>query len=501
MKTDTNGDVPLPSEAQPADSLESDGAIEQANSAHQAGEIPPSKTSGMKGLQPKKLWPIAILVMVAIVGIVSLRAYRSLMQEPAVADQTETEPSRLPVRVVRAERGLAQQWVFDEGTVGAVRRRVLKFEADGDINFIAKTEGRDLREGDLVRQGELLATIDDRKQQSAIDTAEADLKVALQERNQAQAALAQAQASYTEEQSDLDLAITELRRYQGLFEQGAVSESDRDVYANREDQAQAALEVAQQDIRSAEDGVRSADASVEAAEARLRQAKIDLEDTQLIAPIDGIVAYINIREGEYWDSQRFSNNLDQDIVETAPIVLIEPDTLEVELELQADAATAIQPGQLAYVVMETEVSAVAAAGAANSTLLDIARQRGRQGRVFAVSPTQTPGGRGVEVSIRDLQGSGNLQVGGRAYIWIEAATNANAILLPLGTLEQGSDIAYAFVVDQVNGQVERRAVEVGIQSLDGIEVRGLEPGELVVTEGRNRLVDGTLVEVVSEEEL
>ena len=46
-----------------------------------------------------------------------------------------------------------------------------------------------------------------------------------------------------------------------------------------------------------------------------------------------------------------------------------------------------------------------------------------------------------------------------------------------------------------------RQVEVGIEAMDGIEiVSGIEPGELVVTDGINRLVDGTLVDVVSEEE-
>ncbi|MEM0980657.1 MAG: HlyD family efflux transporter periplasmic adaptor subunit, partial [Cyanobacteria bacterium P01_H01_bin.58] len=383
-----------------------------------------------------------------------------------------------------------------------VRRRVLTFQDNGNIEFIKQVDGRDLREGDPIVRGEVVATIDDRTQVVAIDTAEADLNVAIEERDQADAELLQAQANFDKAQSDLDLQETELVRMEKLLAGGAVSESDRDVERNDAQLARAELRVAEQDIRAAEDAVRSAEAAIEAAQARLREAQVDREDTQLVSPIDGIVAYINIREGEYWDAQRLNtsgSDLDS-VAETAPIVVVEPQSLEVEIELQADEAESIRPGQRAYVVLEQDVSEAEATGATNRTLLDIARQTGTQGQVFAVSPTQTPGGRGVEVSIRDFQQVRNLQVGGRVYVWIEAASNPNAIILPLGSLQPGDAGAYAFVVNESTGTVERRQVEVGIEALNGIEIlSGIEPGELVVTEGINRLVDGMLVEVVSEE--
>ncbi|MEO0947695.1 MAG: HlyD family efflux transporter periplasmic adaptor subunit [Cyanobacteria bacterium J06641_5] len=398
---------------------------------------------------------------------------------------------------------LSQQWVFDEGFVRSVRQRVLNFETEGDIRFIAKVDGRDLREGDRVARGQLLATIDDRKEVVAIETAEADLNVSLQDYNQANSQVLQAEADFDKSRSDLDLAVTELRRYQSLFEDGAVAESDRDVRANRKDQSEAALRVAEQDIRAAEDGVRSAQARVEAARARLREANVDLEDTQLVSPIDGVVAYINIREGEYWDDRRLSTITDRDeVVEAAPIVVIKPQALEVELELQADRAQEIRPGQRAHIILEGRLSAAEATGATNENLLAIAQEQGSQGQVFAVSPTQTPGGRGVRIVIRELQSTQNLRVGGRVYVWIETAIAPNAVTVPIGALLPGEGTFHAFVADESSGTVERREVERGIEGLNGvIEIlSGVEPGELVVTEGKNRLTDGTLVEIVSPTE-
>ncbi|MEM7772134.1 MAG: multidrug transporter [Cyanobacteria bacterium P01_A01_bin.37] len=492
MKTDDSSPRPSsPSVSQQPSTIDAP----QSTNAVERGAIAPRSTA----FKPKSIWPIAILAMLVVMAGVGLKAFRSLRQSPV--GQEETTPAQLPVRVVKAELGLAQEWVFDDGIVWPVRRRVLNFEADGDILAIAKVDGRDLREGDYVSRGQVLATIDARKQRSAIDTSEADLEVSIAQRNQADAALIQAEANVDKAQSDLELAESELVRNQGLFEEGGISASDRDVFINRVDQAEAALRSAEQDIRSAEDGVRSAEATIAASQARLRESNIGLEDTQLVSPIDGIVAYINIREGEYWSAQRLDSSSDQSIIESAPIVIVNPQEFEVELELQADDARSIRSGQQAYVVLEEDVSAAQAAGATTNDLLNIAKQQGSRGQVFAVSPTQTPGGRGTEVSIRNFQSVRNLRVGGRAYIWIEAATNANAVMIPLGALLPRDQTFYAFVVNESTGTVERRQVERGIEGLNGVEIlSGIEPGDLVVTEGINRLVDGTPVAIVSQEE-
>ncbi|MGK7888373.1 MAG: efflux RND transporter periplasmic adaptor subunit [Leptolyngbyaceae cyanobacterium] len=481
-KSDLPPPAPQPAEAQP-------------QQPRQSMSVPRPKS-----VQPQSIWPVAILGMLVVLGGVGWKAYQSLRQVPsAEPEPTVVAPARLPVRAVRAEERLAQQWVFDDGIVWPVRRRVLTFQAEGDIETIAKVNGRDLRAGDYVTQGQLLATIDDRRQQSAIDTAQADLTVAQKQKQQAEAALIQAETNFDKSKSDLELAKTELVRYERLFEEGVIAASDRDVYANQVMQAEAAVRSAEQDVRAAGDEIEAAAAGIDAAQARLRETNVDLEDTQLVAPINGVVAYINIREGEYWDSQRLNISNDQDMIESAPIILVNPQEFEVELELQAGDAETIRPGQLAYVVLEEDVSAAQAAGASTNDLLDIARQQGSRGRIFSVSPTQTPGSRGTQVSIRNFPSVRNLRVGGRAYAWIEAKTNPNAVMVPLGSLLAWDQNFYAFVVDEATGTVEQRQVERGIEGLDGVEIiSGIAAGEWVVTEGANRLVDGTPVRLVGQ---
>lgn len=448
----------------------------------------------------KSFWPAVVLAMLVITGLVGWRLYRSFTAASSSSTEETAEQARLPVRVVQAQAEQIQGWIFDEGGVGPVRRRILNFQASGDITYVAKVNGVELREGDAVTSGQLLATIDNRRQVSSIETAQADIAVSVGQQNQAQAALLQAQAGLESAESDLALAQTELERYQMLFEEGAVPEADRDVASNRVDQAEAAVRTAQQDIRSAEFEVRSANAQIGASEARLDETAVNFEDTQLVSPIDGIVAYINIREGEYWDAQYLDRSSAQRVIETAPIVVMDPATFEVELEIQADAAAGIRSGQRAYVVLEEEVSAAQAAGATSQTLLDIARDQGTEGSVFSVSPSQTPGSRGTQVVVRNLRDVGNLRVGGRVYVWIEVASQNNAVVVPLGALLSRDQQMYAFVVNSADGTVQRRRVTQGIEGLSGVEIlSGVEPGEIVVIEGQNRLVDGTPIEVINPE--
>ncbi|MEM7062135.1 MAG: TolC family protein [Cyanobacteria bacterium P01_B01_bin.77] len=477
-----------------------DPASEASTESSTEPQVPrQSAFPGWRKKANKPLWPAVALAMVVVAGFVGVKAYRSLTAAPPAEDIDEQalDQARLPVRVLRAQKGPIQGWVFDEGSVWPVRRRLLNFQASGDITYVANVDGVELREGDFVSKGQLLATIDARRQESSIDTAVADIQVSETQLNQSKASLLQSQANLEKAKSDLALAATELKRYENLFEQGAVSESDRDSYINRVDQAAAALKTAEQDVRSAEEGIRSSEASVNASFARLNESSVDLEDTQLVSPIDGVVAYINIREGEYWSTQYLNTSSPQDLIESAPIVVVDPTSFEVEIELQAGEAEEIKPGQRAFVVLEEEVSAAQAAGANSQGLLDIARQRGSGGRVFAVSPSQTPGSRGTEITIRGLEQVGNLKVGGRVYVWVEVASDNDAVVLPVGAIVSRNQQFYAFVVNEADGTVQQRRVTGGIEGLSGVEIlAGIEPGELVVVEGQNRLVDGTPVEIL-----
>ncbi|MEL6260901.1 MAG: multidrug transporter [Cyanobacteria bacterium J06623_5] len=451
-------------------------------------------------LKPKKsYWPAISLVLVAIAGLGGWRIYQRITASPSSEVQSRVADG-LPVRVMRVQTGPVQEWVFDEGASLPVELEALTFEASGTVTYLAKVNGTPLRAGDSVFQGQLLATIDDRKQTASITAAEADVQVAISQQHQAEASLQEAKANLSQAESDLALARSERRRNQSLFEEGAISESALDVYQSDVVSAQARVETAQQGIASAEEGVVSAQASVEAAQASRNSTAVDLEDTQLIASSDGVVAYINIQERDYWNTQYLNTSSAQSLIDTAPIVVVNPASFEVRLEVQSTKAAAIRPGQQVYAVPEDRVNQAQAIGASQQNLLDIAKQQGSAGTVFAVSPSQTPEGRGVEVTIRDLQSVRNLTVNGRVYVWIEVDASPDAVVVPLGAVTSRGQETYVFVVNEANNTVQRRPITEGIRGFSAVGARaGVRPGELLVVEGQNRLTDGAPVEIVGQE--
>lgn len=476
-------------------------------------EIPPSsgdevattvQSSGRHPLsKPQSVRPAVVLLMGIVLAGVGWQIYQKTQVGDGGAEPVVEQPSEslLPVRVAKAKTGLAQDWVFDEGEVWPVQRRVLNFEAKGEITYLTSVNGRDLREGDRVSKGTLLAQIDNRNQTASIVTANADVQVAIEKKEQAKASLNQAKARQRQANANLVLQKAELSRYQQLYEKGAVSVSDRDVFRNRVIEAETSLRSAKEDVASAENEVKAATAQVAAAGARLKQSGVAREDTQLISPIDGLVAYINIRKGEYWSPSRLDYSSDQRLIETAPIVVMDPNSFEVMLELQADQANTVQSGQLAYVVLEEEVSAAQAAGESSSALLKLAQERGSAGRVFSVSPSSTPGSRGTRITIRDLDNVDRLRVGARVYAWIKVASNPEAVMVPFTAVVPRGQDSFTFVV-QDDQTVTRRQIRTGVETANGVEIlAGVQAGETVVIEGENRLVEGTPVDIVEAKEV
>lgn len=164
-----------------------------------------------------------------------------------------------------------------------------------------------------VKAGQLLATIDARDYQAALDAAQAQLLVAQAQSADARATLdrqgaliAQAEAAVKAAQAEVSFADHEVRRYGRLAEQGAGTVQNAQQARSRVDQARARLANAQAalvatrkqvDILTAQ--VASADGQLKRAEAGLEKAQLDLSYTRITAPVDGMVGERALRVGAY----------------------------------------------------------------------------------------------------------------------------------------------------------------------------------------------------------
>ncbi len=466
---------------------------------------PPKKATTKK---PKWLYLLGAIALFSG-GVIIWRFVSNSQPAPQEETVSSIEQARLTVRTVTADQEPIQDWTYGDGYVSAIVKKHLTFQAEGTIDYIKKVDGRDLREGDVVKRGELLSRIDRRKQDADITVAAAAQIEAKNQVLNAVASLKQAQESLAQAKADLQKAITDeafaevdWKRYKELADQGGIERREVDVKETSYQNAQAAVTAAEAGVRSAQaqvaaakTQVETAEAGVQSANAKLTQSNVDSEDTEIVAPFNGIISRLNIREGEYWTPQFVNVTGDyQGIVERLPIIVIDPNRFEVNIELPAFQGGKVKPGQRALVILDKDRSK---ANSGRVTGEDLMKLASAQGTVFSVSPSVSPGERSVRVTMRINEGFANLQDGEQVSAWIATQEKANATVAPFNAFVFRDRQPYVFVVNEAAGVVEQRAIKQGIEGLAKREIiEGVQPGEKLVTEGINRLVNGAPVEII-----
>lgn len=164
------------------------------------------------------------------------------------------------------------------GYVVAQRRASVASKATGRVVELR------VREGSVLKAGDLIARLDASDVQAAIAAAEAALA-------QARAGQAQADAQQRQVQVELGNAEAELQRVRGLEQQGFVSPQAVDAARRRVDSAGAALAAAQA-------GIASARAAERQAQAQLQAQRVNRDNTEVRAPFDGVVLVKNANVGD-----------------------------------------------------------------------------------------------------------------------------------------------------------------------------------------------------------
>jgi multidrug resistance efflux pump len=164
-----------------------------------------------------------------------------------------------------------------------------------------------------VKQGEVLAKIDDRIYAQKLAQARAALegqKASLENSRQSELS---AKATITSSQAQIDSANASLKRAQlawdrisNLSDRGIASASESEQAQATLDeakaalnQAQAALEVSKQSLATIIVNRSLLEANVASAEATVHLAEIDLQNTAIVAPRDGHLGEVGVRLGQY----------------------------------------------------------------------------------------------------------------------------------------------------------------------------------------------------------
>ena len=342
-----------------------------------------------------------------------------------------TAPTAIPVRVVSVAERDVPRYVSGIGSVLSLHSVVVRPQIDGVLTKLL------VKEGQWVKAGDLLATIDDRSIRANLD---------------------QAKAQLGESQAQLQVALVNLKRYKLLSVDDGVSKQTYDQ--------QQAL-------------VKQLQATLLGNQATIDAAQVQLSYTQIRSPVSGRVGIRTVDEGNFLrmtDTQGL-------------FTVTQIDPIAVEFSLPQQMLPTLQgligdtpPAAVnAYLGADTDGQTGDLLGEGHLTLID----------------NQINANTGTIRAKAEFDNAGQkLWPGQLVTIKIQTALNKDALVVPPTVVQRGLDQHFVYRIK--DGKVESVPVQMVYQNSDLNIIKGVQAGDVLVSDGQSRLKPGASVQVLDE---
>ncbi len=361
-----------------------------------------------------RLW--AIVGGVALVGLV-------LFARGGKKDVAAPGGRAVPVTVAKARQGNMAVYLTGLGTVTSLNSVLVRSRVDGQLIRVAFTEGQ------MVAQGELLAEIDPRP---------------------FQVQLMQAEGQLAKDTANYQNTVADLKRLQGLVQQGIISRQQLDTQSSAVDQTAATLKADQASVES---------------------AKLNLVYSRITAPIAGRVGLRVVDAGNIVHA-----------TDANGLVTIAP----------------IQPINVVFAVPADNIQQVLSQNAKNSKLPVEAWDRDLKTRIatgsLAAIDNQVDPATGT-VRLKALFANADRALFPNQFVnaRLLVDTLQGVIIVPTAAVQRSPQGAFVYVV-KADSTVELRPVKVrGTEGDDSALNEGLASGETVVTDGLEKLRPGSKI--------
>jgi membrane fusion protein (multidrug efflux system) len=381
-----------------------------------------------------------------------------------------------PPAVIVAEVAQRTVPIYSEfvGQTKAVETVELRARVEGVLQKIY------FKEGTPVKKGALLFSIDKRPFDAALQSAnailakaESDLAQARQRTDilQAQAELADAKAVFSKTEQDL-------ARVRPLAKEKAVTELELDAAIAAEKSAQANVDAKQANLTNREASVKytieRAAAEVSAAKARVIQAKLDLSYCDIFSPINGIIGFKQVDEGNLVG--RGDATLLATVSASDPL-LVDFNLSETEyLKLADPQEVGKRSGSLTFELLLSDESV-----------------HPHQGSFKVGDRSVDPQTGTIKIQASFPNPNSFLRPGQFARLRVAVDKRENAILVPQRAIQELQGAKTVLVVDAQN-KASLRTISVGDKSDKYLIVLdGLSAGERVIVEGMQKVRPGSEV--------
>jgi RND family efflux transporter MFP subunit len=350
--------------------------------------------------------------------------------------------------VAKAETGGPQTALNASGYITPRQRATIAAKITGRVTAVYFDEGT------RVKEGQLLATLDDSDYKKALDSAKAD-------RNSAEAAIADFEVQ-------LRNAEIELKRAQQLYEAKIGTQETFDNASTTADSLRAKIALAKQQVA--------------ASDARVAEAQQAVDNCIIRAPFAGIVVSKDAQVGEMVSPVSAGGGFTR----TGIATIVDMNSNEIEVDVNE-----------AYIARVKEGQPVRAA-------LDAFPDAPYQAKVRTVIPTADRQKATVKVRISFLKLDDKIlpDMGVKVAFLEEpkpAAKNAGntpgpVAYIPKSAVRSDSNASFVYLIK--GSAVERRGISLGMdRGADVGVLGGVAPGDTIVVNGPANLRDGEKVEV------
>lgn len=360
-------------------------------------------------------------------------------------------PPAVPVTVAQATHENAPRALTVVGAVEASAIVEVKSQIPGQLLKVHFTEGQD------VREGQLMFTIDPAPYEEALRQAQAAV-----ERDRA--LIVQAQAAMERDIVQAKSAEADAARYAALLKAKVVS-------AQQELQYRTAAESQKEAVRADRAAIESARGSLKVNEAAVSQARLNLGYSRISAPISGRTGNLLVQAGN--------------LVKVNDVALV--------------VINRIVPAFVTFSVPEKHLDDIRRRNALHRLAVD-ATPRGdggpkATGWLSVVDNTVDPQTGSIKLKATFDNPKAALWPGQFVDVLLMLDSNASATMVPSEAVQAGQQGPFVYVVKQ-DQTVEPRPVSPG-RTIGGKSVieSGINPGETVVTDGQMLLYPGARIMV------
>jgi HlyD family secretion protein len=319
------------------------------------------------------------------------------------------------------------------GNISAYLSVVGNLIGETTVDVAPKTGGRlvsvNVKLGDRVRRGQLVGKIEDREIVEQVNQAEASHNVA--------------EATIRQREADLNLALTNVERSRNLFGRQLLPKQTLDDAEARYTSAVAQVDLAR--------------AQLAQSQARIQELRINLANTNIVAPVDGFVAKRNVDPGA-WVSQN------------APVVSV----------------VDISSLRLVANIVEKDLRMV---GVGDRAVVEVDAFPGERftGRIARVSPILDPATRTAQMEVEIPNREFRLKPGMYAKVNLEVEGRENVLIVPKVALVDSEGQRGVYQANQ-ESRAQFKPVKIGLEDSDRAEIlEGLSEGETIVSTGAGAL--------------